>query len=1139
MRRTTATAIATLVLLAAGAGLAPNAHALNACTAADIYAQDGAAGRCPNNSGPCNIGKVFVIANGCTLDFGTRAVTILGSGTIDVLSNTVTIRAGSFAVAPSGRVEGRGTGSSAPTDRGGMVTLITTGAVDIQRIGSQTARGIVDFAGNVRGGSFIVTAGGPITVNGDVMANNLTPSGGNGNITLRSTGGNVTTGAFSTISVTGGDLSTGGFIDITASGNVDLGTNLIANGGDGGVIDISAGGSAVVRGMNATGGGDAGSGGCGSVFAGTNVQMLGPVILNGTGSPTLSGGGCGGFIDIDARFGDVTISSPITAESGAPDGGGGGVGVVARGSINVASVAPISVQGQGGQSCGGEIAFEADLDVTASSALNASGGFGGNLIDLLAGRNVTATAALNAAGRDAGGFGGGVTVLAGERGQGNAQINGVVDVTGGGCGTLNGCGLGGFNEIVGCNVTIASTSTLTTRGPDGGDNLVTAREQLRIDGTLDAVTTGGGTSGTNTIQFPSRLPKQGTGAINPAPNIQSLATCTAAGQTGCLVPCPSCGNGMVEFPETCDTSGTPVNCDGCASNCRVQNCNDSNGCTADSCDMTLGCRNQAIADGTSCSDSNICNGVEACLNGVCRPNTTPLNCNDSNACTSDSCDPSLGCQNPPTTLGSPCTDSNACTVGDSCNGMGSCTPGGAATCTDSNPCTTNSCNPTTGCVFPPAPNGTSCADTNVCNGAETCSSGSCASGTPLTCTDNNVCTQDTCDPMAGCQFPPTTAGGPCTDNNACTNGDTCNGSGGCAPGPALACDDNNVCTTNSCNPASGCVFPSVTSGATCDDGAYCTTTDTCQNGMCSAGPARDCSDTNSCTSDSCDEANDTCVNQQSGACCGDGTPNPGEQCDDGNTSNNDACLNTCVSATCGDGFLRTGVEQCDAGASNSNAPNAACRTDCTPRRCGDGITDTPTEQCDDGGTASGDGCSATCGAERPATAELIPGKGNTSTDCGLEWAFENPVLDRRGIPSIKQSCVDGDPACDHGTTPGECTIHVWVCANNTDSNLPLCTPGAAGIGNVAFVETRKPSSREAGLRPIDALNRQQLLAAADAAETTSPNSCGPRLAIRVPLRGTPAINKGVKVLKLAGDTDKAIPVRDSDVLKLFCLPATP
>src|SRR6185369_13672063 len=120
----------------------------------------------------------------------------------------------------------------------------------------------------------------------------------------------------------------------------------------------------------------------------------------------------------------------------------------------------------------------------------------------------------------------------------------------------------------------------------------------------------------------------------------------------------------------------------------------------------------------------------------------------------------------------------------------------------------------------------------------------CAAGTPLTCTDNNVCTQDNCDPMAGCQFPPVTAGGACTDNNACTNGDICDGAGGCTPGPPLTCDDNNTCTTNSCNPASGCVFPAVTNGTTCDDGAFCTVTDTCQNGMCAAGPARDCSDTN-------------------------------------------------------------------------------------------------------------------------------------------------------------------------------------------------------------------------------------------------------------------------------------------------------
>ena len=142
------------------------------------------------------------------------------------------------------------------------------------------------------------------------------------------------------------------------------------------------------------------------------------------------------------------------------------------------------------------------------------------------------------------------------------------------------------------------------------------------------------------------------------------------------------------------------------------------------------------------------------------------------------------------------------------------------------------------------------------------------------------------------------------------------------------------------------------------------------------------------------------------------------------------------------------------------------------------------------------------------------------------------MLDRRGIPSHKQTCKDGDPACDKGSTPGECTFYVWVCANNTDPQLPTCAPGPSGIGNITSVETRKPSTREAGLRPVDAANRQQLLTAATAAQTTAQNFCGPRIAVRVPLK-SPTV-KGVKVFKLSGTTDKTL--RDTDVLKLFCTP---
>jgi cysteine-rich repeat protein len=265
-------------------------------------------------------------------------------------------------------------------------------------------------------------------------------------------------------------------------------------------------------------------------------------------------------------------------------------------------------------------------------------------------------------------------------------------------------------------------------------------------------------------------------------------------------------------------------------------------------------------------------------------------------------------------------------------------------------------------------------------------------------------------------------------------------------------------------------------------------------------------------------------------CCGNGATDPGEDCDDGNTSNTDACLNGCEAASCGDGFVRTGVEQCDLGAGNSNAPNAACRTDCQPRRCGDGIVDGASgEECDAGGAPSST-CSPTCFEQPPPTAGLIAGKGNASTDCALEWAMDNPALDRKGLPSFRQSCRDGDASCDFGGTAGECVFHVWLCANNTDPNLPQCSPAAAG--QVIAVDVRKPNSRDASKRPEDATNRQQLLESGLAAQQGAADSCGPRMEIRVPRRGP--TTSGVKTFKLKGTTNRNI--SDSDVLKLTCLP---
>lgn len=70
-----------------------------------------------------------------------------------------------------------------------------------------------------------------------------------------------------------------------------------------------------------------------------------------------------------------------------------------------------------------------------------------------------------------------------------------------------------------------------------------------------------------------------------------------------------------------------------------------------------------------------------------------------------------------------------------------------------------------------------------------------------------------------CLTPTCTSNGDCEDGNKCIE-DTCL-KGQCVHVPKI-CDDGNACTTNSCDPASGCFFPTVS----CDDGNACTT-DSC------------------------------------------------------------------------------------------------------------------------------------------------------------------------------------------------------------------------------------------------------------------------------------------------------------------------
>jgi len=73
-----------------------------------------------------------------------------------------------------------------------------------------------------------------------------------------------------------------------------------------------------------------------------------------------------------------------------------------------------------------------------------------------------------------------------------------------------------------------------------------------------------------------------------------------------------------------------------------------------------------------------------------------------------------------------------------------------------------------------------CGDANVCNGTETCSGGKCVAGVPLpSCDDGDACNgSETCEPVTG----------------------------SCVGGIAPTCNDGSVCTEDTCDPAAGCVY---------------------------------------------------------------------------------------------------------------------------------------------------------------------------------------------------------------------------------------------------------------------------------------------------------------------------------------------
>lgn len=195
------------------------------------------------------------------------------------------------------------------------------------------------------------------------------------------------------------------------------------------------------------------------------------------------------------------------------------------------------------------------------------------------------------------------------------------------------------------------------------------------------------------------------------------------------------------------------------------------GCPADDAPGKAGVVCRLSSAGDICDLNETCTGAPGAncpaddapgkINMVCRPGSGDL-CDPDERCTGFA---GQGC--PADIVANPST---VCRTGSG----DSCDPNETCTAVPGQPCPANTI----------APMGTQCrASAGVCDVAEACTG---VGG--QTCPANGFAANNT----------------PCNvDNNVCTT-DECNGSGACVLDSNLNCDDGNACSQDSCDPITGC-----------------------------------------------------------------------------------------------------------------------------------------------------------------------------------------------------------------------------------------------------------------------------------------------------------------------------------------------
>ena len=480
-------------------------------------------------------------------------------------------------------------------------------------------------------------------------------------------------------------------------------------------------------------------------------------------------------------------------------------------------------------------------------------------------------------------------------------------------------------------------------------------------------------------------------------HLANAATCTDADACTSGDGCQegACLGKKIDVAKVCDdgdvcTDQTCHKTAGCKNPLTAQ-CDDGNPCTDTGCDKVKGCF--ATANSAPCQDGDACSEGDVCVGGACAAGKAKV-CDDGTVCTDDSCDKAKGCQHAPVADGSvtcddddACTKSDACAGGkcagkamdpktdcddkdvctdDSCDKAKGCVHKQAAKCDDGNGCTDDSCDAAKGCQN--VNNAAQCEDGDKCTILDQCAGGVCKTGAPRTCSDGNVCTDDSCDKTKGCLYQANS--GKCDDGDACTKSDACAAgqckgvavdakvdcddadactqdgcdplSGGCVHADiSTTCDDGQGCTTDSCAKAKGCLHVAKKDGVPCSDGDACTVGDACVVGKCAAGIKQDCDDGNACTDDLCGKLQGCSHSGKTGAC------------DDGDACTESACMG---------GLCKVSkTKDCDDGKACTQDLCDAKTADCSHNKLADGA------KCGPGATCLGKQCVSSCAGKADGT----------------------------------------------------------------------------------------------------------------------------------------------------------------------------